>query len=427
MARAIQDKLREVLAARREEYLGYLFQLLSKDTSVIGHGIAGGLEKAGQDFLEDLLSKMGARITREPLVEDLMQKGILEYKEGNPGHNYEDRYNLVAEFSGAPGRSLLFNGHVDIMPPGDLELWDSHPFKPEIRDGRIYARGVADMKAGLMASVLGVKLLQDAGLELPGKVTILSVADEEGGGNGSIVSVLKGRRADAAVVCEPSNRNVVVAHMGFIFFEVTVTGKTLHSASKWEGVNAIEKAIFLIDALRELERHWLMVYRHQLCPSPTLNIGVIEGGTAGNDVPNRCTFKFCLHYVPGVMEHDAVISEVHNTLMTRAQGDAWLRENPPAISIYQQGLGFEQELDHPFVQLAQKCAAQVFSEEVALKGSPAANDARIMKNMGQMPTIILGPGRIEDCHVVNESVPVEEFLDFILIYALLILNWCQPS
>ena len=197
---------------------------------------------------------MGANVIREQLTEEVVQKGIETYSEGNPGHNYDDRYNLVAEFKGGDGPTLMFNGHVDVMPPGDVSLWESDPFKPEIRDGRVYARGVADMKAGLMASVLGVKLLQDAGVELPGDVTLLSVVDEEGGGNGTLVSLLNGRRADAAVVCEPSDKKVVVAHMGFIFFEVNVTGISLHSASKWDGVNAIEKAIFLIDALHELEK-----------------------------------------------------------------------------------------------------------------------------------------------------------------------------
>lgn len=419
------ERLRAALNERKDEYLNYLLELLSRDTQVIGHGIQGGREKNGQDYLESLLQSMGADVVREPLEESLVQRGIAEYQEGNPDHNYDDRYNLVASFKGsAGGRSLMFNGHVDIMPPGDLSLWHSDPLKPEIRDGMLYARGVADMKAGLMASVLGVKLLQDAGVELPGDVTLLSVVDEEGGGNGTLVSMLNGRRADASVVCEPTCRNVIVAHMGFIFFEVNVTGVALHSSSKWKGVNAIDKAIFLIDALRELENKWLMTCRHPVLPPPTLNVGVISGGTAGNDVPNSCTFKFCLHYVPSLMTHGAVIKEVKDTLLLRSQGDEWLRKNPPIISIYQQGLGFGMDPDHCFVRTAHACSSQVLGDETVVTGSPAANDARLMRNIGQMPTVIMGPGRMEDCHVVNESIPVEEFFDFVLIYAALIFNWC---
>ncbi len=423
----MRDKLRVVLENKKEEYINHLLELLSRDTQVIGHGIEGGREKNGQDYLEQVMESMGANVVREHITEELVQRGIETYSEGNPGHNYDDRYNLVADFKGGGGRSLMFNGHVDVMPPGDLSLWDSDPFKPEIRDGKFYARGVADMKAGLMASVLGVKLLQDAGVELPGDVTLLSVVDEEGGGNGTLASLLNGRRADAAVVCEPTNKNVIVAHMGFLFFEVNVTGISLHSSSKWDGVNAIEKAMFLIDALHQLENRWMMIYRHQMLPPPTLNIGVIEGGTAGNDVPNHCTFKFCLHYVPSLMEHQDVIDEVQDALLLRSRGDKWLRDNPPTISIYQQGLGFEQEVDHELVTLAKASAEQAFNEEFVVAASPAANDARLMKNIGQMPTIVCGPGRMEDCHTVNESVPVAEYLDFILAYALLIWNWGQRS
>ncbi|NLL43087.1 MAG: ArgE/DapE family deacylase [Firmicutes bacterium] len=423
----MRDKLRAVLESRKDEYIKHLFELLSRDTRVIGHGIEGGLEKNGQDYLEQLMEGMGANVTREQLTEEVVQKGIELYSEGNPGHNYDDRYNLVAEFKGGNGPTLMFNGHVDVMPPGDLSLWASDPFKPEIRNGRVYARGVADMKAGLMASVLGVKLLLDAGVELPGDVTLLSVVDEEGGGNGTLVSLLNGRKADATVVCEPTDQEVIVAHMGFLFFEVNVTGISLHSATKWDGVNAIEKAIFLIDALHQLENRWMMIYRHKMLPPPTLNIGVIEGGTAGNDVPNHCTFKFCLHYVPGLMEHEEVIKQVEDALLLRSRGDAWLRENPPTISIYQQGLGFQQDVEHDLVKIAKTSAEQAFGSEFEIAGSQAANDARLMKNIGNMPTIVCGPGRMEDCHTVNESVAVQEYLDFILTYALLIWNWGQRS
>ncbi len=423
----MEKTLRKTLEGKREEYLAHLFELLSRDTQVIGHGIEGGREKNGQDYLELLLQSMGAEVTRDYLTEELIQEGIKEHSEGNPGHNYDDRYNLVARFKGNGGPSLMFNGHVDVMPPGDLSLWASDPFKPEIRDGMIYARGAADMKAGLMASILAVKLLQDAGFELPGDVKILSVADEEGGGNGTLVSMLKGRRADHAVICEPSDKTVITSHMGFLFFEVNVTGITYHCSSKWKGVSAIEKAMLLIEALRVLEHEWLMVYRPQELPPPTLNIGVIRGGTAGVDVPNHCMFRLCLHYVPILMEHQTVINQVKDTILTRSRGDEWLRENPPTISIYQQGRGFDQNRDHPLVQVSQAKAQYVLGQAVPITVSPAGNDARLTKNVGEMPTVILGPGRMEDCHVIDESVSMEEYFDFILIYALLILELCKKA
>jgi acetylornithine deacetylase len=280
------------------------------------------------------------------------------------------------------------------------------------------------MKAGLMASALAVKCIYDAGLEVPGPVTVLSVVDEEGGGNGSLAAMLEWHRADAAVVCEPSDGTLTVAHMGFVFFSVEVSGAALHSGSKWNGVNAIEKAVILMDALRELEHRWLMTRKHPLLPPPTLNIGVISGGTAGSTVPDRCVFKFCLHYHPS-MGRDLVTREVRDAIMLRSDGDEWLRSHPPVMEIYQAGGAFEMDTGHEFVKIASRCVESVTGTPPALYGSPAGNDARLLRNIGDMPTLVMGPGRMEQCHSIDEYVEVNDFLTFIEIYARLILEWCR--
>jgi acetylornithine deacetylase len=421
--------LRQTVAEHADEYVRRLRDLVSIDTQVIGHGIEGGREENGQLYLEKFFGELGARTAREPLSEDIVSEGISAYGEGNPGHNYKspDRWNLAASFGeDAKGRSLIFDGHIDTMPPGDLSLWNSNPWDAAVRDGKLYGLGACDMKAGLMASALAVKCIFDAGLELPGPVTVLSVADEEGGGNGSLAAMLAGHRADAAVVCEPSDGTLTVAHMGFVFFAVEVSGVALHSGSKWNGVNAIEKAVVLMEALGELERRWLMTRKHPILPPPTLNIGVISGGTAGSTVPDRCVFKLCLHYHPS-MGRSLVESEVTDAIMTRAAGDEWLRSHPPKIEIYQAGGAFEMDADHVFVKTASRCAGSAKGTPPALYGSPAGNDARLLRNIGGMPTVVMGPGRMEQCHSVNEYVEVDDFLAFIEIYAKLILEWSQTA
>ena len=419
--------LKKTLREREGEYLSYLSELVSIDTQDLGHGIDGGMEEKGQIFLENLMRGFGADTRREPLSEEIISEGIALHGEGNPGHNYvnPDRWNLAAFFErNAAGRSIMFDGHIDTMPPGDPSQWSLDPWRPEVRDGRLYGLGACDMKAGLMASVLAVKLIYDAGLRPPGPVTILSVVDEEGGGNGSLAAMLSGHRADAAVVCEPSGGTLTVAHMGFIFFSVEVTGVALHSGGKWKGVNAIEKAILLIEALNELERVWLMTHKHPLLPPPTLNIGVISGGVAGSTVPDKCVFKLCLHYHPATMSHESAARDVREAVRTRAQGDAWLRDHPPKLEIYQSGGAFEMDVGHPFVSAASDCISAVKGTPPELFGSPAGNDARLLRNIGGMPTVVAGPGRMEQCHGVDEYVEVADFLDFLEIYALLILEWC---
>ena len=277
--------LKEVLEQNKEKYIEELKNLVGIDTHDLGHGIDGGLEKQGQEYMVNLFESMGAdEITVDPMDEAVIQESYKKHQEGNQ----TDRANVYATFKGKQGgKSLLFNGHIDVMPADMEDGWTNPPFEPVIRDGKMYGRGCTDMKGGLMASVMAVKLLQDAGYELPGDVTITSVCDEEGGGNGSIQAVMRGLKADGVVNCEPTDDTLILAHMGWVFFKVDFEGKACHSGAKAEGVSAIEKAIKVIQGLNEMEHRWLLTIRHRLLPPPSLNIGVIEGGTAGSTVPGE--------------------------------------------------------------------------------------------------------------------------------------------
>lgn len=419
------NRLRETLRERQEEYIHILKDLVSIDTQVIGHGIDGGREKAGQEYLIKLLESMGAdEIVRDPMEEKYIEQAMASYNEGNPNHIYDDRFNVYAKFIGRNDKSLMFNSHMDTMPPGELELWETPPHEPVIKnDGRLYGLGSADMKGGLLAGVLAVKLLQDAGIELPIDVLITSVVDEEGGGNGSIQAAIKGQKADGVVVCEPTNRELILANMAFVFFQVEVLGKSVHSGAKWEGVNAIEKAMFLMNAVAELEHEWLLRYKHPLLPSPSQNFGVIEGGTAGSSVPDYCSFKTCVHYLPNRMTYEGVVAAYKDAIMTRAQGDAWLREHPPTIRIYQAGGGFEIDAKEPLPQAMLAAWEVAHGSTMPIVGSPSGCDCRSWANIAGCPVIQCGPGALKDCHTPNESLEVEQYLDYILAFAELILHW----
>lgn len=417
------ERLKSVLEKNKEKYISRLSDLVAIDTHDIGHGIDGGLEQEGQDYLIDMFKDMGACVEIDQVREEVIEKAIKEFKEGNPGHNYEDRYNVYASFKGGEGKSIMFNGHIDTMPSGDLSLWKTPPHKPTIKNGKLFGLGAADMKGGLMASIMAVELLKDAEIDLPGDVIITSVIDEEGGGNGSIAAAMNGQKADAVVVCEPTDYQLIAAHMGFVFFKVEVEGIAVHSGSKWLGVNAIEKAVKLMDAINELEHKWLMEYKHNLLPSPTSNFGVIEGGTAGSTVPSFCSFSTCVHYLPNQMNHDSVVKEYTEAINRACEGDEWLKDHKAKISIYQAGGPFEMELDHLFVDSFKNSFKVAMEREIDLVGSPAGCDSRIWKNIAGCPTLQYGPGRQSECHAVNEYIEIEQYLDAILIYARLIMDW----
>ena len=420
------EALKKVLEKNKQKYIDRLSELVAIDTHDLGHGIDGGLEKQGQDYMAELFRKMGAEVTLDPMKEEDIEKCFSLYQEGNLGHQQTDRYNVYAQFNGEkPGKTLMFNGHIDVMPADEVEEWTTPPFSPTIRDGKLYGRGTADMKGGLMAATMAVKLLQDAGIPFSGSVKITSVCDEEGGGNGSMQAIMSGQRADGVVVCEGTSDELILAHMGFVFFRVKFAGKACHSGAKQNGVSAIEKAIKVIQALNEKEHEWLLHYKHPLLPAPNLNVGLIHGGIAGSTVAEDCMFEVCVHYLPNQMSHNQVVKEFQDVVERVAKSDAWLEEHLPEIQITQFGGGFEMEENSPFVDSFKRAYSEARGKAVKVVGSPAGCDSRLWRNIAECPTIQFGPGNLAQCHAVDEWLDLEAYLQSILIYAELILDFCQ--
>ncbi len=418
--------LNQVLTQNKEKYIEELKKLVAIDTHDLGQGIAGGLEKKGQDHLIALFEKMGAEVKTDPIKEEDIVRCHTLYQEGNLGHNQENRYNVYARFKGnTGGKNLMFNGHIDVMPADEADEWTYPPFSPTIADGKMYGRGTADMKGGLMAAVMAVQLLKDAEAELPGDVLITSVCDEEGGGNGSMQAIMSGEKADGVVVCEGTSDELILAHMGFVFFRVEFEGKACHSGGKRNGVSAIDKAIKVIEALNEKEHEWLLTYKHPLLPSPNLNIGVIHGGSAGSTVSGDCLFEACVHYLPNQMSYNQVVKEFTDVVNRVAKADTWLEQHLPKITIYQAGGGFEMEENHDFVQIFKRAYQAAKGKEVKIVGSPAGCDSRLWCNIAKCPTIQFGPGNLAQCHGIDEWISIDAYLESILIYAELILDFCK--
>ena len=143
---------------------------------------------------------------------------------------------------------------------------------------------------------------------------------------------MSGEKADGVVVCEPSSDELILAHMGFVFFKVEFEGKANHSGAKWKGVSAIDKAFKVIRELEELEHKWLLTYKHPLLPAPNLNIGTIHGGSAGSTVPGHCYFETCIHYLPRQMSYDQIVEEFTDAVNRVADSDLWLCRHRPVIN-----------------------------------------------------------------------------------------------
>ncbi len=416
---------KEQLEKNKERYLDFLKEMISANSTDIEHGCYGN-EKNAQEVVIRKLKSLGMEVdVFEPSDEELRKN----FAEVNPGHHYEDRPDVVGTWKGTGGgQSLILNGHIDTMPFDHLDEWVTHPLEPKEIDGKLYGRGACDMKAGLSAAICAIDMLQECGITLKGDVIVESVVDEEGGGNGTMACILRGYKADAAIISEPTELQVMPAHMGWLFYKIKIKGKALHSSMKWNGVNAIEKMMIIMHALQELERKWCMEKRSAILPPPTINFGTIHGGMAGSVVADECVLDFGLHYLPSDSDENGlgtkVEAELFEALDLAVDGDAWLRVNRPTIELYQLGSGYELSTDNEVVRILEKSHEEVFGEPPVTRGCEYGSDARLLTNYGDTPTILYGPGSILQAHGINEYVSIDQFYAAIEVLAKTIYAYC---
>ncbi len=423
------DALGAYIDAQQDFSVDFLKKLISFDTSFSDQGIHGK-EGEAQRWLEKQLADCGFA-TR--LFEPDNHK-IAAWPDFNPGHDYSGRPNLVGILKGAgSGKSIILNGHIDTVPLDSLEKWRYHPLSGEIADNRFYGRGACDMKAGLAAMILAVKYLRDSGSVMKGDVIVESVVDEEGGGNGTLACVAEGYKADAAIVTEPTGLEIYCASRGVFLLEIEVPGKPSHACFKWRGVNAIEKSMKIAQALGELERRWLATRKNPLLPSPTITLGQIEGGISAATVPGNCTMRFDIKYLPTetdakggqqAVNAEEVKREVEKCIYRVCQGDAWLCENPVALRWFLSVMPHTIAMSDPFVSAVADACDNVLGSHV-LSGMPSGADARHIQNNGGVPTVLFGPGSLDQAHTINEYVELDQYFDAIKTLASLITDWAN--
>jgi acetylornithine deacetylase len=425
LSNAILEKVHD----NRSQYIEFLTKLVSFDTSVIGHG-ASGQEGPAQQWLADYLTKIGCSVDMfEPDNGKMSQ-----YPGYNKDHDYKNRPNVVAVYKGTGGgKSLILNGHMDTMPSGDLNKWKTYPWKAQTIDGKLYGLGTDDMKGGLSALVLALELVLNMGFKPKGDIIVESVVDEEGGGNGTLACVDRGYKADAAIIAEGSNLEIFAANRGAWLVQVDIEGKPIHASLRGFGVNAIEKTVKIIDALRELETKWTTTRKHPLLAPQTINIGCINGGVAASTVPESCTLKFDVEYYPSEIDKfgnrlpvdkDQIVREVEDWVRLRCSGDEWLKDHPIKFSWYQDCPPFETDVNHPVIKILGDICSQTIGKNV-LSGMTAGCDARHLTNIAKVPTVVFGPGTCHNAHVVNEYLDIEQYLNAIGIYANLIMEWTK--
>lgn len=356
-----------------------------------------------------------------PVPESIVQDE--DYSFPLKGLTYADRPNLeVVRRGEGGGLSLVFNTHVDVVPPSPGQ---DRAFDPEVRDGVVYGRGACDAKGQVAALYLALSALQDLDIRLKGDVTLHIVIEEECGGNGSLAMARRGCRADGAVVLEPSDLVLLPSVRGAVWFDVVCTGRAGHSGRAGDVVSALKKAAQAMDILERYHDRLLAASKgHPLFdrytnPMP-ITFGVMRAGDWPATAPNRAEFKGVFGFLPNVTRGE-VQREMRASLLR--EGDAWLREHFELSFLYRHD-GNEIPVDHPLVKAAEAACWEA-GREPKVGAMPASCDAWLYNNQLKIPTLVMGPGSLGYAHTNEEQIAVDDLLKGAEVLVRLIASWCN--
>ncbi len=368
---------------------------LTRELVCVPSDTAEGEEKAAE-ILAAFLRQAGISTARQP-VEDV---GV----------------NLIASLpSGSDDVGLLFNGHLDVVPPSSSMPFP--PFDATIKDGQMWGRGTVDMKGGLAAMACALAAIRAADVPLNRPVTLSAVAAEEQGNLGTAALVRDGIQARWAVIGEATGLDLIVAHKGVDRYKVVVEGRSAHESMPELGANAIIHAARIITALHKLLWPRVKEHVHPDLGAATYNIGTIQGGTRRNMVPDRCEFQIGKRYLPGDSP-DAIRAELEEAIAT-CKAEPGIRvslvREPEFDRVPHPPL--EIHPDHPLPSALRAAVTQVTGETPRVGSWGAFTDGALLQAAG-IPAVIFGPGDVSLAHTDEEHIALSELVDAAEVYAL---------
>ena len=334
------------------------------------------------------------------------------------------------------GRTLMLNGHTDVVPPGDIAAWSSDPFAPRQAtiDGRecIVGRGACDMKGGLVAAWEAVRMIDESGVALRGDVVLCPVSGEEDGGLGTYAAIdhlvtNAGMTFDACIIPEPTNLDIVPANGGALTFRLRVRGSAIHASRRAEGVSAIEKFWPIHAALIELEarrnarvdalmRRWPIAY--------PLSIGTINAGDWASTVPDLLIAEGRL----GVALDESVDqarSALEQAVAQACETDAWLKDHPVSVEWWGgQFASGRTDADAPIVSMVRSAHERSTGHEPDIYGGPYGSDLRLLAGIAGIPTLQYGPGDTIVAHAPDEYVRLDDVVTCAEVLADVIVDFC---
>jgi len=348
-----------------------------------------------------------------------------------PLMSYAGRDNVVALHRPreARGRSLMLQGHVDVVPEGAADLWTTPPFDPQVRGGRMYGRGVADMKAGLVSATIAMQAIRSAGLQPAAEVQMAAVIEEECTGNGALAVMHALPRPDACLIPEPGPGYpaLYVAEVGVVWAWITVTGRPAHVREMHAGVNAIEAAYVVMERFRAYEGEMNRAERRhpafaEVNHPINVNMGTLTGGEWNSSVPTRARLGIRVGVMPGHSCH-LVRAEIEG-IVAELAGEPRLRGARLAVEF--QGFladGCVFPPDQPISRAVSALHQSVTGEALRHCAASGLTDARHYVLTGGTQATCYGPDA-DNIHGIDESVGLDAMHDVTRVIALLIAGWC---
>ncbi|QDL93968.1 ArgE/DapE family deacylase (plasmid) [Paroceanicella profunda] len=326
------------------------------------------------------------------------------------------------------GRSVILQGHVDVVPTGPEHMWTHPPYAATIEGDWMYGRGAGDMKSGFACLIGALDALRAAGYQPAGTCYVQSVVEEESTGNGALMTHLRGYKADAALIPEPTGESLIRANLGVLWFQVAVEGFPVHVQEMGDGANAIDAAMRVTAALRELEASWnarkaehplFAGFDHPL----NLNIGKIAGGDWASSVPCWATIDYRISILPGWNVAECA-KEIEDHITAFARADSYLANTLPKVTFngffaegYVQPEGSEAEA------VLARAHESAMGEPLTAHSSLAYLDARVYALFDGIPTLCYG-AKSRASHGFDESVSLSSLKRTTLSIALFIAEWC---
>lgn len=356
-----------------------------------------GNEKEVALYLQQLLAKHG------------IESKLIDYA--------ENRSNLVAEIGEGDQDVLGFTGHMDVVDPGDPQLWTYDPFSAHIEGNKLYGRGSTDMKSGLVAMVIAMIELKEAGVALKGKIRLLATVGEEVGELGAEQLTKAGYADDLTglIIGEPSNYNLVYTHMGSINYTVTSTGKEAHSSMPEQGINAINNLIRFMDEINQKMAKVTASYEDDVLGRTIHNLTVIQGGNQVNSIPGEAKVQGNIRSIPA-FDNDQLIELLQTTIeQVNLEKDVQLQ-----LVIDYNKIPVKSAKDSRLITTIQEVQQQKTGNNMPIFGVAGTTDAaEFTKSKNPFDFVVFGPGQPDLPHKVNEYVLLDNYLDMIDTYKLI--------